>query len=125
MAGLNKLVVDTNVLIYFTKENQTAQNLIRENSIYISVVTKMEMLSFAFHSHAEREYIKLLLSTFTVVPLNESVQEKAIELRRKYSLKLPDAIIAATAYNQGCFLVSADKKLQGIKEIKIIAFNAP
>ena len=50
MDGWNNLVVDTNILIYFSKGNQTAYELISTNRIFISVITKLEMLSFKQHT---------------------------------------------------------------------------
>lgn len=53
MDGWNNLVVDTNILIYFSKGNQTAYELISTNRIFISVITKLEMLSFKKHTMEE------------------------------------------------------------------------
>jgi toxin FitB len=47
------------------------------------------------------------LSQFTVVPLSQEIEDKTIQLKRNYKIKLPDAIIAATAINQNAnFLLS-------------------
>lgn len=60
-----------------------------------------------------------------IVPLSGKIISKAIELRKEYPLKTPDAIIAATALELGYFLASADKKLQKIKDIEVIEFKTP
>ena len=127
MAGLNnKLVLDTNVILYAVVNNYiVAKTLIEDNDIYISELTEIELMGYHRLSKEESQVIKALLECMTIVPLNSEIKILAIEFRRKYNLKLPDAIIAATAHEQGCFLVSADKKLQGIKDIKVIVFNAP
>jgi len=45
------------------------------------------------------------------------ISELTIKLRRRYSLKLPDAIIAATALSLEIPLLTADKDFAKIKEI--------
>jgi hypothetical protein len=47
--------------------------------------------------------------------LNRKVENNAIMLRRKTTLKLPDATIAASALAAGATLVSRDKQLLGLK----------
>ena len=44
------------------------------------------------------------------------IKEKTIALRKKYNLKTPDAIIAATAMCSGYVLVTDDKILLGLKD---------
>jgi predicted nucleic acid-binding protein len=46
-----------------------------------------------------------------VLPISDHVEAKTIELRRTTKLKLPDAIIAATALVNGIQLVTLDAKL--------------
>ena len=51
-----------------------------------------------------------------------SVLLDSIELRIKYNLKLPDAIIAATASYLNLPLISADRAFGKINEIQSIRF---
>ena len=46
------------------------------------------------------------LSHFRILPLTPQVAEEAVVLRRKHRLKLPDAIIWATALTENCLLVT-------------------
>jgi hypothetical protein len=55
--------------------------------------------------------IRSFLSAVTVVELTEEIRVLAIELRRIHALKLPDAIIAATALSLQAQLVTNDTKL--------------
>ncbi len=50
------------------------------------------------------------LAHFRVVPLTTPVAEEAVKLRREYRLKLPDAMIWASAITENCLLVSRDTK---------------
>jgi len=55
--------------------------------------------------------------------LNVEIKEKTIYLRKKYTLKLPDAIISATAYFAKAALITNDKQLCQITEIESIFTN--
>ena len=51
------------------------------------------------------------LAHFRIVPLTPEVAEEAVRLRRQHRLKLPDAIIWASALNENCVLVSRNTKV--------------
>ncbi|MHC5830214.1 MAG: PIN domain-containing protein, partial [Nostoc sp.] len=54
------------------------------------------------------------------VPLLREIEEQTIQLKRQYKIKLPDAIIAATALHKDAFLVTRNANdFQGIAELKI------
>lgn len=66
----------------------------------ISQITWMEVMVGAVGAEEERT-VRALLAAFEVVPLDDSVAEEAVLLRRARRLKLPDAIIFATARVHG------------------------
>ncbi|MCB9304111.1 MAG: type II toxin-antitoxin system VapC family toxin [Lewinellaceae bacterium] len=71
----------------------------------VSVITQIEVLGFKSSSAAE----KLLSGFFNdafILGLTDEVVEKTIELRKIHKIKLPDAIIAATALTHGLSLVT-------------------
>ena len=45
-----------------------------------------------------------------VVPLDETIAERAVDLRRNHRIKLPDAIIWATAQTKAMLLVTRNTK---------------
>ena len=56
-----------------------------------------------------------------IVPLDDEIVEKTIELRRIYKIKLPDALIAATAIVFDMTLISRnDKDFTQIPELKYV-----
>ncbi|MFA6245084.1 MAG: type II toxin-antitoxin system VapC family toxin [Candidatus Hydrogenedentales bacterium] len=89
----------------------------------ISVITEMELLSFPQLTTDQEESIRLFISKIRVCGLSRPVREKAIELRRKFALKLPDAIIAATAFVYACDLITNDKALLKLSDIS--AYGIP
>lgn len=51
---------------------------------------------------------------------NSKLKDKTIEIRKKYIIKLPDAIIAATSIIYGIPLVTADKGFSRVEELDLI-----
>jgi len=122
MNGSN-LLLDSNIIIYYLQGNKTAYNLIENNNIFISVITEMELLSYKNLTVKEEKIIKDLLSIFTIIPLKDSIKNKAIQLRKSYDIKLPDSIIVSSAIYLDCSFVSADRKLFDIEDASVVRFE--
>jgi len=70
---------------------------------FVSIITTIEVLAGAPTRHTE-SLARELLSSMTLLPLSEDVAEAAVSIRRATRLKLPDAIILATARVHGLTL---------------------
>ena len=105
-------VLDTNAILYFLG-GKVAQPLAPVR-YFVSVISEMELLSYPALDDAALVQIHSFLSDVTVVELTAEIRELAIGLRRKHALKLPDAIIAATALSLEAQLVTNDTKLLGV-----------
>ncbi len=66
------------------------------------------MLSYSAIGEAEVLRIEQFLSQVTVIGLHEDLKNAAVALRKKYRLKLPDAIVCATALSVNAVLMSND-----------------
>jgi hypothetical protein len=75
----------------------------------ISLVTWMEVLAGA-DDVKEEAVTRDFLAQFDVRPLDKTVAERAIKIRRQHKLKLPDAVIWATAMELGWLLVTRNTK---------------
>ncbi|MDB9487257.1 type II toxin-antitoxin system VapC family toxin [Dolichospermum circinale CS-537/01] len=121
-----KYLYDTNIFIYYLADDIIVnswftQEFLNVHEILLSPIIRIELLSFAGLSQEEDECIEDLLSQFTVVPLSQEIENKTIQLKRNYKIKLPDAIIAATAINQNAILVTRNiSDFQAITELKIV-----
>jgi predicted nucleic acid-binding protein len=71
----------------------------------------MELLSKPNMSDDEEQDILEFLDDLTVVPLNEAIEQKAVEIRRVTKHKLPDCIVAATSIILDAVLLSDDDHL--------------
>ena len=90
------MIFDSNVLIYLSKYKLDPQKILQKNAA-ISVITKIEALGYAFANIEEHNLLKAICSELEVVPLTDTISEETIKLRARYKVKLPDAIIYATA----------------------------
>jgi len=105
-----KAIFDTNILIdYLQGRAEAARELERYEGKLISTVTCIEVLVGA-RGDKEGSLLRSFLAGFTICELSQSVAEMAIRLRREHRLKVPDAIIYATAREQGCLLVTRNNR---------------
>jgi len=77
-------------------------------NLSISVITYMEVLGFKFENYFEKQVIERLCHQFLVIGLNPEIVEKVISIRQQHKIKLPDAIILATALIYKIELVTAN-----------------
>jgi predicted nucleic acid-binding protein len=110
-----KFVLDSTIFIDILNKLEGTEHLkekLKDAERYISVITRMEVLSYpaAINDDIENR-IQNLLSEFSVIPLDDEVEKTCIAIRRTKSLKLPDAIIAATAFTLGATVLSRDEHL--------------
>ena len=109
-----KFLFDTNAIIYYLQGLPEWVALIDGTAMterYASVVTRMELLAFPGITEAEAERIRRFLADLIVMPLDDVIENTAIEVRRTARLKLPDAIVVATAVSVGATLITGDRKL--------------
>ncbi|MDT9233617.1 type II toxin-antitoxin system VapC family toxin [Limnospira sp. PMC 917.15] len=97
-----KYLYDTNIFIDYLAEEPAilpffSESFIRQNEVIISCIVRIELLSFPELSNEEEAVITDLLMQFEQVPLLPQIEDRTIQLRRHNRLKLPDALIAATA----------------------------
>ena len=110
MGEIMKAVFDTNILVDYLNGIPAANREMEHyEEITISIVTWMEVLAGADDAE-EEAVIREFLSRFKVQPLEKAVAERAIKIRRQQKLKLPDAIIWATAKELGRILVTRNTK---------------
>ncbi len=103
-------VFDTNILIdYLVGREEAQQEFDRYTRRGISIVTWME-LQIGSRSEAEADVIDLFLREFRVIEITRQVARRAIEIRRRTRVRLPEAIIWATAQLESALLVTRNTK---------------
>ena len=114
-----KYLLDTNPIIVAINNKYK----LSPEDYFISFITEIELLSYSKLSDGEEDSIKSLISRLSIIDLNKDIKITTIKMRKKYNLKLPDSIIIATAIVENATLVTADKQLRKIQEIKSIGIE--
>ncbi len=66
------------------------------DNLTISIISKIEVLGFNGNDN-ELKRVAEFIALANIVFVDDAIADKTIELRKIYKIKLPDAIIAATA----------------------------
>lgn len=109
--GVNYLW-DTNIVIYFLQnqlslsaERFIAQSL-KKHTPSISVITEIELLCWKTASKKDYLVLQEFIASIQVIELNPNIKLKTAEIRKNHKVKIPDAVIAATAITQGIRLLT-------------------
>ena len=116
MNGETSLLLDTNIVIGFLNGNEAIIRFFNrketQKKLTVSQITRMELLGFPNITQDEIKIIQeFLMGIDDVFALSDEVADETIELRRTTRLKLPDAIIVATAIVHKLLLVTCDEQL--------------
>ena len=105
-----KALFDTNILIdYLVGSGEAERELQRYTERLISTITWMEVLAGA-RDEEEEDVIDLFLRDFGVVDVSRAIAREAVQIRRTRRMRLPDAIIWATARHESALLVTRNTK---------------
>jgi predicted nucleic acid-binding protein len=118
--GKNALF-DSNILIYLSKEEIPFAFINQFDAIFVSVITYMEILGYPFEHSNEENFTKELLAVFQTLYLDQHIADITIEIRKKKRIKLPDAIIAATAISANLHLVT--RNTSDFSDIDVLLLN--
>ncbi len=127
MSGPTKLLFDTNAIISLLNGNPALHDLMPTAEwVGISVITSIEFLSFGGLSDSDRSAFSEFCSRAEVVALNgldAQLLNLIVEIRKKFRLKLPDAIVAGTAIAHGASLVTVDQHFHRVVDLSLVSFD--
>lgn len=87
----------------------------------ISAIVRAEVLAWGEHTAASLTAARALLDVCHLVPVSAAIADEAARIRRETGLKLPDALIAATAVLQRATLVTANERdFRRVPELALI-----
>jgi len=105
-----RALFDTNILVdYLNGHRQAADEIGRYDERFISRISWMETLA-GVPRGGDEEGTRRFLECFELIEVGASIAERAVAIRREAGLKLPDAIILATAREAGALLVTRNTK---------------
>jgi len=123
MSG-DSVVLDTSIVIDILGGDERAAALVQGALVYVSVITRVELMSVAKPRTHSPEAAIAFLADCKVVQFTDEIQDTTIRLRKAYKLKLPDAAIAATAAWLNARLITADASFSKIgKEVAVLLYE--
>src|ERR1700736_995101 len=108
-------LVDTDIIIDFTRGHPSAADYLDslQNQWSISALTSLELIAGA-RNQSEISDIDIMVSAYQAIPPNEEIARRAYYLlktyAKSYGLRTLDALIAATALEEGLTLITRNKK---------------
>ena len=105
----NKAILDTNVIILASKKQIDIEKLLNAyDEFYTSNIPLMEVYGFDFTNKKEKELIDEMFGNLEIVEVNIAIAKQVIIYKKNKhkKIKLPDAIILATAKHLGADLIS-------------------
>lgn len=119
-----KLLLDNTIIMSLLTGDSNLGNLLQDVEPYLSFISELELLGCKHFSHEDREWLEMLLEDCHVIDLNSGIKEMAWYIKWEYDLKLPDAIIAATALSLTIPLLSSNTAFEKVKELIFIFYQS-
>ncbi len=116
MSG-SDLLVDTNIIILTLGGSKRLAEYVEGKRLFISVISEIEAFGYPGLTAKGRKQVEAYVGRCTVLGLTDKVKDETIAIRARYRSKVPDAIIAATAWTFGLTLLTADKGFVKLAEI--------
>lgn len=122
MSG-NSYCLDTNILIYLVDGDKALASLLQGANFYISFITEPELLSYPDLRPEEKREIQQLMNGCTIIEINSAIKNIVIEIRSQYPVKLPDAMVNATAEYLNLPLLTADNGMNRMSELNVLLYK--
>jgi len=123
MSGNRRFVLDTNAVVSLLAGNsELSAQLAKAEYIGISVISYLEFLAFDGLLDVDRVCFTNFCKRVEIVSLSHNdskLMKQALELRSNYRLKLPDAIIGATALSRNALLITNDSHFSGVALLSV------
>lgn len=122
-----KYLWDTNTAIYYLQQlfppqaEKFIDDSLKEAQPCISAITEIELLCWKTATEKDLEVLHNFIGDALVIELERPIKLKTADIRKQHKIKLPDAIIAATALVYDLVLISRNtsdfKNIQGLKVV--------
>ncbi len=120
-----RFLLDTNVVINYLeaslpKEGMLFLNKIVDEKPIISIITKIETLGYNFKSIDEQIIMETFINASTILNISDDIVDKTITIKKFKKIKLPDAIIVATALHNDLVLITRNlADFKNIEELEV------
>lgn len=93
------------------------------NLIYISFITEIELYAYHSNNPNANKALDAFMASVEIIELDHSIKHQTINIRKLYKLKIPDAIIVASALTLNMQLISADKAIKRVESLDLILYD--
>jgi tRNA(fMet)-specific endonuclease VapC len=126
MSG-ERYLLDTNAVVALLRGDQSLQQRLQDADwVGISILSEIEFLAFPNISSQDRQALHQFANEVEVVGIDHSsgaLIDRIVSLRQQHKLKLPDAIIAATAVEAGATLITDDAQLRKLTAVTSVGIH--
>lgn len=119
MSGIS-LICDTNPLVYLLDGNEDVGNFLDGKQVWISFISELELFGKKGLNEVEKREINNLINSCFIADMNLQIKQSTKDLMQKNHIKLPDAIIAATAQYLDLPLFTADTGFKTVPNLKLV-----
>ncbi len=120
----NNIVSDTNPLIYLLNGSKKAADYLDGKQVWLSVISELELFGKKGLTPAEKHEIEFLIENCFVADINSGIKRITKDLLQTENIKLPDAIIAATAIYLDLPLLTFDSGFKNVPNLKLFILEA-
>ncbi len=116
-------LIDTNAIIDYleSKLPEKSNQLLDNTNFQLSLISRIELLAWPKATDSQLKLLTDFINISHIFDFNEPVILKSIEIRKNYRIKLPDAIIAATAIVNKLTLVTRNTNdFSKISDLKLL-----
>ena len=122
-----RYLLDTNAVIQLLAGNPSLIKMVEDSDfLAISVISKLEFLSYPDLTEDEKNAFSELLEDLTVFDLmasDSALMQETVAMRIDGGLKLPDAVIAATALVNACEVITNDTHFVHQKRVQARTYD--
>src|ERR1700722_2432648 len=124
-----RFLIDTSAIIKYLNETLSEEGLsfidkVIERESIISFVTEIELQVWNPPNPDDLKIFQVFVSKSSIVGISDDIIQDTIRIRKSFKIKLPDALIAATAISNDLTLVADnDKDFKQIPNLKYINGN--
>jgi predicted nucleic acid-binding protein len=122
-----KYIWDTNTVIYFLQQQLSPEaekfidDILQDYIPVISAITEIELLCWKTATENDLQILHSFINDSQVIEMDKAIKLKTADIRKSHRIKLPDAIIAASAIVYDLTLITRNvndfKNIEGLKHI--------
>ena len=119
MSG-TKVLADTNIFINLSEGKGNVEPFLEGKDVYISIISEIELLGWYKITDSEKLFFETIIGDCLLIELIPEIKRQAIRIKQQHRIKLPDAVIAATAIFLGIPLLTFDAGFAKIADLDLI-----